>query len=389
MSKPTRFKPVRQGKVWVLNVPGKYSVSGKRERHFHKTQVLALAAATKLKADRELYGNSARTITPSLAEQAVAAASLLEVWGVSLLEAAREVADNRRRAAASCPVNEACDQWIATCDMLRSKTVEGYKYVCKKLVAVFGERLCSSVTGSELQSVLCPNGTSGASAESNVRAAKTWWRFCAKQGWCQVDVFMVEVPKKSNAGEIGFLSVEEAKALLAAAAAHYPAAVPYYAVQLFAGIRREEVARLETKDVSPDGIELGAEITKRGKRRHITPSATLRTWLEAHPFQTLPNWIRVDKACRRLAGWNLVADLLTDPPEPTRGTWPQNALRHSHASYSIAAGKPLESLLFEFGHTGGPTLLKQHYVGRVSKREAIAYFKIAPEGAEIPAFAVA
>lgn len=389
MARQTKFKPIKTKAGWQLNIPSKYAVTGKRERHFFRTQVLALAAAAKLKSDRELYGGNARTITPSLAEQAVAAASLLELWGVSLLEAAREVADNRRRAAASCPVNEACDQWIATCDMLRSKTVEGYKYVTKKLVAVFGERLCSSVTGPELQSVLCPNGTSGASAESNVRAARTWWRFCARQGWCLAETFAVEVPKKSNAGEIGFLSVAEAQALLAAATAHYPAAVPYYAVQLFAGIRREEVARLETKDVSPDGIELGAEITKKGKRRHITPSATLRTWLEHYPFQTLPNWIRVDKACRRLAGWNLVADLLTDPPEPTRGAWPQNALRHSHASYSIAAGKPLESLLFEFGHTGGPTLLRQHYVGRVSKREAIAYFKIAPEGQEIPTFAVA
>ena len=50
---------------------------------------------------------------------------------------------------------------------------------------------------------------------------------------------------------------------------------------------------------------------------------------------------------------------------------------------------PLESLLFEFGHTGTPALIRKHYVGRASKKEAVAFFKIAPEGVEIPNLAIA
>ena len=67
-------------------------------------------------------------------------------------------------------------------------------------------------------------------------------------------------------------------------------------------------------------------------------------------------------------------------PKPTLGRWPQNALRHSHASYAVASGVPLESLLFEFGHAGNPTLLRQHYVGRASKKQALEFFAIRPEG---------
>ena len=71
--------------------------------------------------------------------------------------------------------------------------------------------------------------------------------------------------------------------------------------------------------------------------------------------------------------------------DPTLGRWPQNALRHSHASYAVAYGVPLESLLFEFGHAGNPTLLRQHYVGKASKKQALEFFAIMPEGVAAPA----
>ena len=67
-------------------------------------------------------------------------------------------------------------------------------------------------------------------------------------------------------------------------------------------------------------------------------------------------------------------------PEATRGRWPQNAIRHSHASYAVASGMPLERLLFEFGHSGDVDMLKSHYAGRASRKQALAYYAIAPKG---------
>ena len=63
----------------------------------------------------------------------------------------------------------------------------------------------------------------------------------------------------------------------------------------------------------------------------------------------------------------------------TCGPWRRQALRHSHASYAIAAGTPLESLLFEFGHVGGVEMLRKHYLGRASKAQAAAFFAIGPK----------
>jgi hypothetical protein len=50
----------------------------------------------------------------------------------------------------------------------------------------------------------------------------------------------------------------------------------------------------------------------------------------------------------------------------------------------VAAGAALETLLFEFGHAGSVNVLRQHYVGRASKKDALAYFAITPAGEDAP-----
>jgi hypothetical protein len=58
-------------------------------------------------------------------------------------------------------------------------------------------------------------------------------------------------------------------------------------------------------------------------------------------------------------------------------------LRHTHASAAIANGATLENLLFSFGHSNGPELLRRHYVGRYSVKEAIDFWSIGPNGSVV------
>lgn len=395
MSRPTRFNPVSTPHGWRINVPAKFTESGRRERHFYRTQKLALAAAVAFKAKVAEHGTQAKAIPPSLAERATAAAELLKPYGVDLLEAARIVVAIRQREEASKPLDAAVDLWLLDCEGLRPKTQAGYRQTAKRLKDALGARLLASVTGEELQAALITPGTPPTAAAGHLRTGRAFWNWCAERGWCQSETFAaVKLPKTSKeAAEIEILAPEEAANLLATAAEHFPQAVASYALQLFAGIRAEEITRLESKHVSTEGIDLPAIVTKKGRRRHITPSATLRAWLAKHPFAPCPNWKRVDRACRYLAGWKLAPDPDLVPKKLVRDKekqeacreWPQNALRHSHASYAVSAGVPLESLLFEFGHAGSPNLLRQHYVGRASKAAALEYFAIMPEGMEAPA----
>jgi hypothetical protein len=44
----------------------------------------------------------------------------------------------------------------------------------------------------------------------------------------------------------------------------------------------------------------------------------------------------------------------------------------------VALGTALETLTFEFGHSGGAQVLKSHYVGVMPKAEANKIMKIRP-----------
>ena len=389
MARSAQFSPVKTSAGWMVSTPPRLSADGKRQRSFFKSRDAARDFAAVLKAKAQEFGESANTLRPALAEDATKAAAHLEPWGVSLLDAAKFLVAARERESASCPVKAAIDAWLTSCEGLRDRTIGGYNATMKRLDAAIGGRLLASVSADELAAAGGFAGTAGASALNNYRNVRAFWRWSAGKGWCAVEVFdKVEAPRANKEGEIEILTTAEAETLLRIAETHYPQAVASYALQLFGGIRAEELGRLDADDITRDGIELGARVTKKGRRRHITPSATLAAWLKKYPFAPCPNWRRVNQVCRHLAGWDVAPDPAFFTPSeipagekaPARPPWPQNAMRHSHASYSVASGVPLETLLFEFGHTGSVNVLRSHYVGRASKKQALAYFALRPAG---------
>ncbi len=363
----------------MVNVPASLSESGKRERHFHKTRDEAKDHATRLREKFNEHGAGALAIRPAMAEDAVRASEILSPWGLSLTEAARRVASELERQDASLGIEEAGEAWISSLEGLRPRSIKSYESTLRRLLGALPQRVMSTISADEIASSISRSGSASATYALHRRNARAFWFWCAKKGWCEKAVFdNVPPPRKSPEKEIVFLAPEEVSSLLEVAEDAYPRAVPVYALALFAGIRAEELRRLQSHHVSLEGIDLPAGVAKTGRRRHITPNDTLQSWLQAYPFQPCPNWPHIDCAIRRLAGWNVSATLLKHPPKATRGRWPQNALRHSHASYAVASGAPLESLLFEFGHVGGVDVLRKHYLGRATKAQAAEFFALRP-----------
>ena len=371
-------------------MPATVSETGKRERHYFDTRDKAKAHAQALREKFLEHGGQAAAIRPSLAEAAVAAEAILAPWGASLVEAARSYVAERERLAASRTLSEATKLWLVSCEGLRGRTLGGYEQTRKRLDAALGGRILAGITAEEIQAAACPLGSTGAHLAGHHRNARAFWFWAAKRGWCDAGLFkQVEAPRVNKEGEIVILTPTEAQALLRVAEIHYPQAVASYALQLFAGIRAEELTKLKACHITTDGIDIPAAVAKKGRRRHITPSPVLTAWLSRYPFAPCSNWRRVDMACRRLGGWKVSSEFLQKKkdagkieslPKTPRGAWPQNCLRHSHASYSVAAGMPLERLLFEFGHTGSVNVLRQHYVGRASKKAAMEFLAIRPIG---------
>ena len=363
----------------MINVPATLTESGKRERHFHKTRDKAKEHASLLRDKHTAHGAGAAAIRPALAEDAARAMQILERWGLSLTQAAQRIDAEMKKQEASVLIEEASAAWAESFDGLRNRSIKAYNVTLKRLTAALSGRILATISADDIAEAIQQNGVAPATQSLHRRNARAFWFWCAKKGWCEKEVFEgVPEPRKGSDKEIEFLTPDGASALLQVAEEAYPKAVPMYALALFAGIRAEELRRLEERHVSLDGIDMPAEVTKKGRRRHITPNETLKAWLQAYPFRPCPNWKPVDCALRRLAGWDVASSLLERPPEPSRGRWPQNALRHSHATYAIAAGESLEKLLFEFGHVGGVEVLRKHYVGRATKKQAEEFFALLP-----------
>jgi len=167
----------------------------------------------------------------------------------------------------------------------------------------------------------------------------------------------------------GILSVEQASALLSCAA---PEILPYIAVGLFAGLRRAEIERLDWSEIDFESghIEVTAEKSKsKVANRFITMQPSLREWL-------LPQ--------RKLKGNVTPQDRfefrqLFEQARKDAGIdeWPDNALRHSFASYHVAKFRDAKGLALEMGHTDSGMLFN-HYRALVRPNEAERYWSISP-----------
>ena len=379
MPKAPKFQVSNTPSGWRVNVPASLSDTGKDQRRFFPSRQKALDFAADLRANYKNHGTGFSVLPPRVQDDALTAWRILDPLGITLTQSALESKARHDAAARSETLGAALEAWRAFTEAkgLRSDTRKSYELTAGLLMKLGNDTVLTAIKGEAVAAAIA-----GKSHDYHRRNASAFFHWCAKspRKWCDPKAIMGDVEKigKNDHGEIGTLTPDECSALLKASAVKFPETVCMYVVSLFGGVRREELAKLQGDAIKPDGIEVCAAIAKKGRRRFVPMSKSLGAWLKAFPFEPCPNWIEKDKAVRRLAGWDVAARILDDQPEPTRGKWPKNALRHTHASAEIANGATLEDLLFRFGHTDDGETLRAHYVGRYSKRDAARLFSLRP-----------
>lgn len=403
MAKPVRFRPVSTASGWCINIPGKYSDSGERQRQFYPTRDKANEAAAAFKDKVKEFGTMARAIPPSLAEDAISAAALLAPLGITLLDAVQRFVEAENRNRASVTVEDAVAAFRATGEPKQEKgrvieegwsksQATAYRLRCEKLVAEFSGRMISTITGEELQKHLTDTTAGPGGFNQNLRLVRTIWNWSAKppRKWCDTEAIKHLDAKGTVSAEVGTLTAAQAGKLLQTAEKHLPDCVPAFAIALFTGMRQQEIDRLTPGDITMDGITVPATSAKTKRRRFVQMPEPLASWLASYPIGesvTPANWSRKEKAVRRLAGWKVWSDhvctmdfnpAMDASPPADLPEWPQNALRHTAATVSIALGKPIEQLTFEHGHVGGLEMLRRHYVGAMPKAEALKIWALRP-----------
>lgn len=144
--------------------------------------------------------------------------------------------------------------------------------------------------------------------------------------------------------------------------------MPMLAIGAFAGLRDAEIKRLDWKevDLARGHIEVTAAKAKSARRRIVPIQPNLAAWLR--PYGGMRGPVVPEEHRAKLARVRKAAGLTK---------WPNNGLRHSFASYRLAAIHDAPRVATELGQAS-PQMLYGVYRELVLPEEAQRYWQIEP-----------
>jgi integrase len=345
-------------------------INGKRERLSFDTKAQAKAYADARNV--EILNEGIQHATFSAAQRILAqeCADKLAPFGKTLRDATDFLLEHLRNAARSCTAT----QLVA--ELLAAKKADGvgagHRKVVELRLAKFAEhfngKVVSEITSKEIDQWLRSLQV-GKRTRSHYRAhLVNAFNFAVRCGYASSNVAEGATKVKvDDAAPVGILTVEETARLLEAAT---PDILPMIAIGLFAGLRRSEIARLTWSEIDFESnlIHVKAEKSKTGKNRYVKIEPNLREWI-------LPY--------RKLSG-NVAPPTGAHSPRPFAHAlrnagieWKKNAMRHSFASYHLAAFKNPAATAMELGHMNS-AITYAHYRELVKPADAARYFSIQP-----------
>jgi integrase len=173
---------------------------------------------------------------------------------------------------------------------------------------------------------------------------------------------------QSSRKEVQTFSAKEVKKLLAEAQRTYPLLVPYLAIGIFAGVRPEEITRLDWSDIHDGSITVRPEVSKTNRRRFPDIAPNLASWLA--PFQKSEGPVvtlsqdQLRKQRRALC-------------KDTGVVWIQQGMRHSFCSNWLAIHEDVNRLVLQSGHDSVDTMWRRYHRG-TRKEEAEKFWNIVP-----------
>jgi integrase len=252
------------------------------------------------------------------------------------------------------------------------------RYRLNKFVQDFGERPIAGITVDELDNWLRGLPFSPQSRTNYRTVVGLLFSYADSRGIVERNPISRTAKPKLVDSSPEIFAVDELRALLESAKRVAPDVVPMVAVGAFAGLREAEIQRLDWSeiDLARGHIEVKAAKAKSARRRIVPIQPNLAAWLAA--FAGMRGSVVPSGARRKLARARDAGKL---------EHWPNNGLRHSFASYRLAATHDAPRVASELGHTS-PQMLYSTYREVVRPEEAERYWRIEPaaEAVNVVAF---
>lgn len=368
-----------------------YSLGGKRQRLCFRTLQEATneaeAKASQLSRgdvdaaqlsgkDRLEYGRACDVVKDfklpldAVAIEYAGARKVLD--GVPLIDAARFYARHHGKGISRKSVVQAVDE------MIERKTTKGvselYLADLRYRLGVFKQAFhcdVNAITPDDVGRFFDGLKLSPRSHNNFLCTLRTFFKFAQKHDWMSKEVDLLSRVEKRNGKPtpVEIFTPKELGALLKAAT---PQVAPCIALSAFAGLRAEEILRLDWADVErrPGFIEVAAHKAKTATRRIVPVLDNLAQWLAIAPRNGEHVWPH-SKA------WYFEA--LRNAADDAKVKWKQNALRHSFITYRLAEIQDVNRVALEAGNS--PQIIFRHYRELATPEQAHTWFAIAPEKA--------
>lgn len=332
-----------------------------------------------------------------ITEQEYAAVVILRETGVGVLEAAILARDTLqqshggikrarkclhlgeqelRRQSRTISFSRAAAEALAARKERRRRTQSDFRYICRRFMKRcpgLARRRVRSIRPEECRSWL-EQAFESPSQRRKARAILSGvFSTAVKRGWCDSNpVSGVEVPSVQEK-TVPILKPEEIIALLKASSTYCSGNCrASVGMMLYAGIRPHEVARLTWAqvDLRNRAIYIHPRHSKTGGARRVTIHKPLFNILLQHQRDASEkicphNWLHHWRELRRAAGWYGAK------------RWPQDALRHTYASYHLSHFHNYAELQCEIGHRDA-SLLRTRYVDQRGVENARAFWLSIP-----------
>ena len=348
-----------------------YREAGKRKRTFFETKEQANSFAAFKNAELKRNGIEHAEFPTALRIMAQNAIEKLTPFGKTIEDACDFFVAHLKASERSCTAAQLVRE------LLKAKESDGagehHLRDIRSRLSLFAEKfdgqMVATITSKEIDIWLRSLPVAPLTRNHYRQVVVLAFNFAVRAGYATANPAVGAAKAKVVSETPGILTVTQAARLLESAT---PEILPYIAIGLFAGLRRAETQRLDWSEVDFESglIQVTARKSKTAQRRFVTLQPNLRQWLlpvrkhrgnvtSANSFQFRQSF----EQAREAAG-------ITD--------WPDNALRHSFASYHLAHFKNAASTALELGHHDS-RITFAHYRELVKPKEAARYWDIKPE----------
>jgi integrase len=340
-------------------------------RKFFKTRTEAEAEALRQRTLLERHSRALIGLSQREMSEIIAARQKLAEYGETISDSVKHRVDYLERIRrCKITVAQLADEVIDAKrrDGMSADYLSDLQLRLRRFCRDFGNRPIAGITVEELDNWLRDLDGSPKS-RANYRAnVAVMFSYAVKRRMLDFNPVSHTAKPKLIDRPPDIFTVNQLQALLEAATRTAHDVVPMLAIGAFAGLREAEIQRLDWSevDLARGHIEVKAAKAKSARRRIVPIQRNLAGWLR--PYAGRSGRVVPAGARRKLDRVREEAGL---------ARWPQNGLRHSFASYRLAAIHDAPRVAAELGHTS-PQMLYSTYRELVLPEEAERYWKLTP-----------